>query len=194
MFKKGIFLLSFTCVLALAKQDGYFVGASFGYSLGSISSDSLINDLESDKSANGYNISIKGGYEWFYNSNISLKPNLEYSYISYLKSSSFTKALSMNLISLGADLSYYFTGDLFVFGGAYLTEVFANTKGSYGSDTAFGFALQAGWGYKILDNLEIEGRYKWLDPSLTEKNSADGTRKIQPDDSHLFSIGLNYKF
>ncbi|WP_297192872.1 outer membrane beta-barrel protein [uncultured Campylobacter sp.] len=194
MIKKSILALSFTCALALANENGYFAGASFGYSLGTVSNDSVINNSESDKSTSGYNISIKGGYEWFYNSSISVKPYLEYTYSSYLNSGSFAKDLTMNIITLNADVSYYFTNDISVFAGLSLGEVFADTSGGYGSDTAFGWGLQAGWTYKILDYLELEGKYKWFDPGLGEKYTAGNTRKVQPDDSHLFSIGLNYKF
>lgn len=199
MLKKTALVLSLSCAVALANENGFFAGASVGYSLGTISDErmlfgGLVEGADNDKNINGYNLGIKAGYEWFYSQAISFRPYIDYTYSGYGGSGNITKDFRANLLTINADVNYYLTQDFSIFAGLSLGEVFAQTSGEYGNENAFGWGGELGWTYKVLSYLELEGKYKYFDSSLPEKMFANNTRKIQPDDMHLFSIGLNYRF
>lgn len=204
MFKKVLLVLSL--LFASAFANGFFVGVNGGYAFGKISDDNLRqvsngvwldNELsDSEKSLNAFAYGAKLGYDAMIKDNHGLKAYLDYFRADFSGGSEYAKDLSLNLLTANADYHYYILPEFSVFGGISLGNVWANAKGGYGSESAFGYGLNVGVDYDITEFLEIEAKFRYFDSNLPEKTfiSGDNAKKIEPDDLSQIMLGINFKF
>ncbi len=204
MLKKVLLVLSL--LFASAFANGFFVGVNGGYAFGKISDDNIAKsgnawvDSEfgdSEKSLNAFAYGAKLGYDAMIKENHGLKAYLDYLRADFSGGSEYAKDLSLNLLTANADYHYYVLPEFSVFGGISLGNVWANAKGGYGSESAFGYGLNVGVDYDITEFLEIEAKFRYFDSNLPEKTfqiDAQNGKKIEPDDLSQIMLGINFKF
>lgn len=204
MFKKLFLVLSL--LFASAFANGFFVGVNGAYAFSQISDDNLVkqgngwidNELsDSEKNLNAFAYGAKLGYDAMIKDNHGLKAYLDYFRAAFNGGSEYAKDLSLNLLTANADYHYYVLPEFSVFGGISLGNVWANAKGGYGSESAFGYGLNVGVDYDITEFLEIEAKFRYFDSNLPEKNfkiDELNAKKIEPDDLSQIMLGVNFKF